>query len=130
MLRRERMIETVTVEVNLHAFIRRETRTRWVAVCPSVGVASQGETEPKARRAIQEAVQFWFESCIERGTLDRALKDANFRPVPAGTPLPEDAAQFVSVNRKKLPDDAEDVRGTAFDIHVAIPAYQAAAFLG
>ena len=120
------MAETVTVDVKLRAFVRKEKRGLWVAVCPAVGVASQGSTQSAARSAIEEAVQLWFESCIERGTLDRALQESNFRRLPAGTSIPSEAEEFVSLNRAP---EHDDVLGDAFRIHVEIPAYQAAALL-
>jgi len=69
------MTETISVEVNLRAYVRRETARRWIAACPMVGVVSQGRTASDARRCLQEAVELWFESCIERGVLDQALRE-------------------------------------------------------
>ncbi len=75
------MPETIKLEVNLRAYVRRETKRRWAAICPMLGVASQGATEETAKSALQEAVELWFESCVERGVLDQALREANFRPL-------------------------------------------------
>lgn len=116
------MVETITVDVKLRAFVRKETKKRWVAVCPAVGVASQGESASDAKASLKEAVQMWFESCIERGTLERALQETNFRPVRE---LTGDEAEVVTVNRAEEPD----VLGDAFRINVEIPAYQAAALI-
>lgn len=118
------MGETITLEVQLRAFVRRETRRRWVAVCPSLGVASQGDSAEDAKRSLDEAVQAWFESCIERGVLDQALREANFRPLPPDQ-TPPTGVERVMVSRSTEPD----VLGAEFPIHVEIPAYQAAAFL-
>jgi predicted RNase H-like HicB family nuclease len=113
------MVETITLDVELRAFVRRESSRRWIAVCPSVGVASQASSAEDAKRCIQEAVELWFESCIERGVLDRA----NFRPLneqgePGGTDI-------VSGRRSKR----RDVLGDDFALRVTIPAYQGAAVL-
>ncbi len=116
------MVETITVDVKLRAFVRKEKKTRWVAVCPSVGVASQGQSAEQAKKELTEAVQLWFESCIERGTLERALQEANFRPVPSGEPVPAET-EVVTVNRQQ----EADVLGDPFVVRVEIPAYQAAA---
>ena len=110
------MNETITLEVELRAFVRCDTEERWIAVCPSIGVASQGTDSDDAKRCLDEAVQLWFESCIERGTLERALQESNFRPL------------HVAENEQR--DDqrrADALLGEAFTVHVAIPAYQAIA---
>lgn len=73
------MNKTITLDVELRAFVRRDTKERWIAVCPSIGVASQGIDADDARRCIDEAVQLWFESCIEHGTLVQALQESGFR---------------------------------------------------
>jgi predicted RNase H-like HicB family nuclease len=119
------MSETITVSVKLRAFVRKATKSRWVAVCPAVGVASQGDSPADAKRSIKEAVQLWFESCIERGVLERALQEANFRRIPYEH-LGQDS-QHVTVSRTT---ERDDVLGDAFRINVEIPAYQAAALIG
>jgi predicted RNase H-like HicB family nuclease len=107
--------ETITLDVELRAFVRRDTEERWIAVCPSIGVASQGSDADDARRCIDEAVQLWFESCIERGTLERALQESNFRPLPAAE------------TERDEERDADGLLGEPFIVRVAIPAYQAIA---
>ncbi len=120
------MRETINLEVNLRAFVRRESKKRFIAVCPKLGVVSQGATEDAAKRAVEEAVELWFESCLERGVLDQALREVNFKPLPAGEEPPDGVEHvFVTVTST----EEEDVLGSDFNIHVSIPAYQAAAFL-
>ena len=110
------MNETITLDVELRAFVRCDNDERWIAVCPSIGVASQGASAEDARRCIDEAVQFWFESCIERGTLERALQESNFRPLhPAES------------DHKDSDPGSDALLGDAFIVRVAIPAYQATA---
>jgi predicted RNase H-like HicB family nuclease len=65
----------MTLKVDLNIVIRRDSDTRWIASCPSVGVVSQGNSPDDARRCIREAVELWFESCLERGVLWKALLD-------------------------------------------------------
>ena len=113
------MGETISLEVNLRAYVRRDTKRRWIAVCPMIGVASQSTSAEAAKSCLQEAVELWFESCIERGVLDQALREANFRPLPHDVGI-----------RRVADDEEEDVRGDDFSIHLTIPAYQASAFLG
>ncbi|HSY48506.1 MAG TPA: type II toxin-antitoxin system HicB family antitoxin [Thermoanaerobaculia bacterium] len=110
------MNQTITLDVELRAFVRRDTEERWIAVCPSIGVASQGASGDDAKRCLDEAVELWFESCIERGTLERALQESNFRPSHIGESDHTDSDQ-----------DADALLGDAFIVRVAIPAYQATA---
>ncbi|HXH39517.1 MAG TPA: type II toxin-antitoxin system HicB family antitoxin [Thermoanaerobaculia bacterium] len=110
------MNETITLDVELRAFVRRDTEERWIAVCPSIGVASQGGSADEARRCLDEAVELWFESCIERGTLERALQESNFRP-----------SHIAEGDHGNNDPDMDALLGDAFVVRVAIPAYQATA---
>jgi len=110
------MNERITLDVELLAFVRRDTEERWIAVCPSIGVASQGTSTDDARRCLDEAVQLWFESCIERGTLERALQESNFRPLHVAE------ADQGNGDRQR-----DALLGEPFTVHVEIPAYQATA---
>lgn len=54
-------------------------KVKWfVACCPALDVASQGETEEAARKNIAEALFMFLRSCFERGTLDAVLKECGF----------------------------------------------------
>ena len=59
--------------------------------------------------------QLWFESCIERGTLERALQESNFRPCMPPKAISEEQ------------NGADGLLGEPFIVRVAIPAYQAIA---
>ena len=65
------------MEVHLQAFAGsvRDTSRRWIATRPLIDVASQGTTASDAQRCLQEAVELWFESCVERGVLEQALRE-------------------------------------------------------
>jgi predicted RNase H-like HicB family nuclease len=117
------MTESIQLDVKLKGVVRREGK-RWIAGCPSLNVYSQGRTREDAQRCLEEAVELWFESCLERGTLGAALQEVGFRPAPWGIPL-TDRAEFVSV--KQVSDAA--IVGTPFELSISIPAYQAAAIL-
>ena len=117
--------ETVTLTVKLRAFVREEAENLWVALCPSIGVASQGNDHDQAIDSLREAVELWFESCVERGTLEQAMRECSFRPVRPGNELPV-GGSHVQVSTD---DDEPDIRGDGFDIDVTIPAYQMAALL-
>src|SRR5262245_48703204 len=117
------MGETIKLDIRLRAFVRRETGKRWIAVCPKIDVVTQGTSEDDAKRCLDEAIQLWFEDCIERGTLEQALRECGFRTV---TREEADTAE----ERVFLTHDEEpDVLGDPFSVHVTIPAYQAAALM-
>src|SRR3954451_3893879 len=119
------MTETIALEINLQAYVRRETAQRWIATCPHIGVVTQGESSSDARRCIQEAVELWFESCVERGVLDQALREANFRPFQGDrAPVNRHPAR-----RSSRPRKGNDILGESFEIRLTIPAYEAATLL-
>jgi predicted RNase H-like HicB family nuclease len=120
------MTESIALQVRLQAFLRRENSRRWATICPLVGVASQGRTAEEARACLQEAVELWFESCVERGVLDQALREANFRP--AASDRAATRAADVKTPRRKRRDSS--VLGEPFEIHLTIPAYEATTLLG
>jgi predicted RNase H-like HicB family nuclease len=121
--RNQTMGETIKLDIQLRAFVRQETRRRWIAVCPMINVATQGTSEADAKRCLREAVALWFENCIERGTLQQALRECGFR-----TATREEAGaspERIVLTRKAEPD----ILGDSFSVHVTIPAYQASALM-
>ncbi len=115
------MNETISLEINLNAYVRRDTARRWIATCPLIGVASQGHSASDAKACLQEAVELWFESCIERGVLDQALREVNFRP----------SAEHARVDRPRAKRPARtNILGEAFAISLTIPGYVATTLLG
>lgn len=69
----------LNISIQLDTEVRRSGST-FVARAPGLDLASQGDTEEKALENLGEAVQLFFESCIERGTLEAALKELGFAP--------------------------------------------------
>lgn len=120
------MGEVITLDVKLRAFVRKEKRNRWVSICPRLGVASQATTAAEAKQALREAVELWFESCVERGVLDQALREAGLRPLAAGEEAPPDSEVVLVSSRH---ESESDILGDEFNVHFEIPAYQAAHFL-
>jgi predicted RNase H-like HicB family nuclease len=116
--------EGVRLQVKLRGHVRREGR-HWSAGCPSINVYSQGATREEAQRCLQEAVELWFESCVERGTLEEAMRECGFRPARWS-----EAARGHEVVSEGQVADYSALLGTAFPLTVSVPAYQAAAFLG
>jgi predicted RNase H-like HicB family nuclease len=115
--------ETIKLDIRLRAFVRRETAKRWIAVCPKLDVVTQGTSREDAKRCLDEAVQLWFEDCIERGTLEQALRECGFRT--ATREEAEVQEEHILLTR----DDEPDVLGDPFSIHVTVPAYQADALM-
>lgn len=116
------MTESISLDVHLQAYVRRDTSRRWIATCPMVGVVTQGRTADDAKRCLQEAIELWFESCVERGVLDQALREANFRPL---------RGDRSSHDRNGSPRrrHRSSVLGESFEVHLKIPAYEAATLL-
>jgi len=103
---------------------------------------TQAETKKKALASLQEAVELWFESCIERDVLDKALTEAGFFKAKASAFLQE-TPNMVSVLKGEptatgAPASADadtfsfsrDEKGGSEYIEVSIPAYIAAYQLG
>lgn len=55
----------------------------WIARCDVFDVTTQGETKEKALVNMEDALFFFFESCIRRGTLFEILRDAGMAPASA-----------------------------------------------
>lgn len=117
------MTDTIAVSLHLSAFVHQQG-DYWEAVCPSLDVFSQGDSEEEAKKNLREAVELWVDSCIERNTLSVALHELGWHRVPEGWPRPDDTDSI----RISKPD-ATDL-GDPFSVEVTIPAYQAALFSG
>ncbi len=50
----------------------------YVSSCPDLNVSSQGSTEEEAKNNLLEAIQLFFETCIETGTFEKSLKECGF----------------------------------------------------
>ena len=119
------MREEIRLEVRLTGYVRREGR-KWVAVCPALGVASQGRDRADAERCLQQAVEIWIDSCVERGTLEQALRECGFRPASWVPPVSAAVGERVGVSRRQA---APEVLGSEFGLEISVPAYQAAQLL-
>jgi predicted RNase H-like HicB family nuclease len=125
---------SVSLSVRLNCYLRRDGR-KWVAVCPALDVASQGATEAEAQAALKEAIDLWFESCLERETLEAALREVGFRVRSRGEEIPS-RADRVTVRRSPR-SKVTDLSATApvaarrrqFEIRSEVPAFIAARLL-
>jgi predicted RNase H-like HicB family nuclease len=114
----------INLNVRLEAAFKKEGR-HWLAWCPALDVMTQAGSRPAAMKALKEAVELWFESCIERGVLDKALREAGFRRSKPGEAIPRDASVVELLNRRSR-STTSDFSAAADYIEVSIPAYIAA----
>ena len=131
--------EIIGYSVKLQPWFRRDGR-QWLVWCPAIDVMTQASTKKRALESLREAVELWFESCIDRGVLDAALKELGFTEVP---PHQDPGVDFVGVIKRLVsqPKQARPIQqqgvsfsldhGKGYDyIEGIIPAYIAAQQLG
>lgn len=117
-------MDTVKISLHLICTIKRDGRERWVAGCPALDLFSQGRTEKDAKHFLVKAIEIWVEDCLERGTLDEALREVGFDKVHSEALRPGD--EHITV----IPEVAsEEATTRTFPVQLSIPAYQAAALL-
>lgn len=119
------MTDTIGISVHLRCFVRSDDE-HWIAGCPALDVFSQGTDREDAKRCLREAVLLWVESCVERGTLDEALRESGFRRVSPGEPALPDSGM---VAMSQIAEEGVEY-GDVFPIHLTVPAYQATATSG
>jgi predicted RNase H-like HicB family nuclease len=74
------MKATIQAEFQLFGSIRQ--RGGWyIAHCPPLDITTQGKSPEEAKKNLIEACQLFISSCLERGTLDQALKELGFVPL-------------------------------------------------
>lgn len=67
-----------------------------IAWYPGINVLSQADTENGAMDALREAVELWFESCVERGVHAEALQEVGIMGPSLDEPIPA-AAGSISI---------------------------------
>ena len=72
----------VQAEFKLFGVMKREGDW-FVAHCPPLDLTTQGRTISEAKKNLIEASELFIISCLERGTLDQALKELGFLPLKA-----------------------------------------------
>ncbi len=85
----------MTIQAQFQLYGRIKKQGKWfIAYCPPLVLSTQGRTFEEAKENLIEASQMFFISCLERGTLDQALKELGFvplrrkvrtEPLPAGS---------------------------------------------
>jgi predicted RNase H-like HicB family nuclease len=88
----------MTIKWRFDLFGHIKKQGKWfIAYCPPLDLSTQGKSENEAKKNLIEASQLFIISCLERGTLDQALKELGFVPVhgkQAGEPMPVGSFQF------------------------------------
>lgn len=79
----------LTVEVQVPGTIHHDGQ-QFIAACPSLDVVTQGATVDEAKLNLEDAVFFFVESCVERGTLFQVLQEAGFAYDPNASSMDED----------------------------------------
>jgi predicted RNase H-like HicB family nuclease len=84
----------IQAQFKLFGVIRRDGRW-YVAHCPPLDLTTQGRSAEEAKRNLREAAELFFTSCLERGTLDQALRELGFVGVErAARRIPHDAFEM------------------------------------
>lgn len=95
----------------------------WIAGFPRLEVFSQGSSQDEAKNEAREALRLWVRSCLDRNTLDAALRELGWHAFSEGDSDPQGgASESVTVY-------SVEQKGEAWEGHVAIPAYQASALM-
>ncbi len=116
------MSDRIEILVRVSIFLKKQGRV-WTATAPRFGVASQGGSQAEAKACVKEALELWVESCVERGTLDEALREIGFRPTPWGST--SEASDGVQVRIERAAKNS--AIGAESEVEITIPAYQVAA---
>ena len=69
----------VRAEFTLFGTLKRSGNW-WIAYCPQLDIKTQGKTRSEAKKNLMEASELFITSCLERGTLDQALRELGFIP--------------------------------------------------
>lgn len=115
----------ITISVKLEVATRRDGEA-WLAWCLPIDVMTQADTKKDAISSLKQAVELWFESCIDRDVLDQALIEAGFKKTRLGENAPK-TASIVKVHQPK-PSSRHPFSTKRDYIEVSIPAYVAAQY--
>lgn len=85
-----RTVSHVKVMLEVVIYQDRDAMNQWVAVCPTLRIATQDRTKLGAERALTEALHLWFETCIQEEILDNSLEFLGFNPIS-----PDEAMELI-----------------------------------
>ena len=89
-----------TLELRAEIIPPIDSTKYWVVWFSELGVGSEGETLEIASKNASEALQLWFETCIETGCLDQALQ--NYGDIAQIAIIPAHQEVSISVIKKTL----------------------------
>lgn len=112
------MLGTIDLRIKLEAKLTQDGED-WIACCPPLDLLTQADSKDGAKEALREAILAWFESCLERRVLAKALEEVGFRLAKPGELMPPHA-NTIQVASSSQSNPVEEVE-------VSIPAYIAAA---
>lgn len=84
------------MEFRLPAAVKKKGRI-FVSQCPLLDVCSQGGTRAQALENLREAIRLFLQSCLERGTLERVLRESGFESAADTGSLPRGKREYVNV---------------------------------
>jgi predicted RNase H-like HicB family nuclease len=116
----------VTLTVRLEAATKHEG-AHWLAWCVPLDVTTQADSKAAALLSLKQAVELWFESCIDRGVLEQALEEAGFQRRKPGEDLLASARPVHTA--KAAGGQGHRFSGETDYIEISIPAYVAAGLL-
>lgn len=76
-------MQIVKVELSLSVRFHKKGNW-WISQCPDLDLYSQGHTKSEAKTNLEDALAFFIESCVDRGTVFQVLEEAGFRPAKSG----------------------------------------------
>jgi len=79
-LNRGKVSGILTIELKVGITISREGKW-FISRCPALDIVSQGATVEETKEMINDAIELFISSCIERGTLREVLKDCGWKMV-------------------------------------------------
>jgi predicted RNase H-like HicB family nuclease len=113
-----------SIEVALHlSCCLRDDDDAWAASSPALDVVTQADSKRAAKAALEEAVEMWVESCLERETLGEALRELGWHRVDGSASA---GSQAVMVP----PETGAEALGEPFRLTLRMPAYRVDHLLG
>ena len=107
------MSKQFNLTFSLEGLIREDKDTScFVSYCPALDLYSAGKTRPKAKAALQSAIDMFIRICFERQTLGRVLAAKGFAMAPAHERVTD--GQFIAIAATEQPS-AVTVQGTEYD---------------
>lgn len=80
-------ISTVDLKISLEVNTRQDGDI-WIAWCGPLDLYTQAEAKDSAIASLRDAIFAWFESCLERRVLAKALEEVGFKLVTPGQSPP------------------------------------------